>query len=170
MDAYVFVRQADEETVGRLVGLNEETPGEIRFVAPVAGPHDAFVAIDAPSIRSIQRIVQRRIRDAGARDTDTSIVVRTFPPMPVPRRWIPVLAVESLSRIRVQPGMAEQVLEAVAGLDGTLGVAIVAGDYDILLGMGGDSYDEVSDRLLGQLQQVQGIRGTVTNFMSNENE
>ena len=176
MDAYVFVRQADEDVIGRLAQLSEEMAEEVRFVAPLAGPHDAFVALEAPSLKSIQRLVHRNLRGAGARDSDTSIVVMapqdivSWPhlPLPLPRKWIIGHAVESLTRIRVEAGRAVDVLISLGGLEGALGAAIVAGEYDILFGMGGDSFADVAGRLLNQLQQVDGIRSTISSFMSNE--
>jgi hypothetical protein len=45
---------------------------------------------------------------------------------------------------------------------------LVAGRYDIALGVGGQTYDEVSNVVLSQLESIDGIASTVSSFASNE--
>lgn len=176
MDAYIFVRQADEDVIASLRDLHAERPQEVRYVTDLAGPWDAFVAVEVATHQELRRTVLSDIRRAGARQTDTSIAVRiplvpdavTGVPTPKgPRRWR-ARPVEAYVRVRTLPGMAHAVLNTVVDLHGFLGAAIVAGAYDILLGMGANTFGALADDLLDQLHQVDGIVATKSSFATND--
>jgi hypothetical protein len=175
MDAYVFVRNADRATVNNLRSSNDR---RIRFVTELAGPYDAFAAVEMDNLKELEAVMLESVRSAGVHDSDTSIAVRLPSPQleaarGVPmgiRRWLVPRRVESYSRIRVERGKATQVFDHVSNLDGFLGVAMVAGRYDILLALGGSTFDEVNSLLVAQLHEVDGIRSTVTSFASNERD
>jgi hypothetical protein len=178
MDAYVFIRGADADDMSRLSETGDE---RLRFVTPLTGPYDGLVVIEGKGLRDVQNAVFDRIRrDAGLRDTDTSIAVRVPPPvdaaagqdasMHVPtalRRWIVQRDVEAYARIRVERGHVVEVYEQVSELDGYLGHALVAGRCDLIVGMGGDTFQQVADDVLSQLHGLEGVGSTVTSFAIN---
>jgi hypothetical protein len=163
MDAYVFLPKASTATQEVLVQLHDEDPETIRAVVLLSGPLDALVAVFAPNLNAIRQIVVQRIRDqAGAEKTETAVVlveptgltVRGLTPR-IPRRGL-VAEEEVYTRIRTKAGKAQGVLNTLVGLEGFLGGAIVAADFDILLSVGGDTFDQLADRLL-QMNSVDGI-------------
>jgi hypothetical protein len=175
MDAYVFVRNADRATINNLRSSKDR---RIRFVTELTGPYDAFAAVEMDTLKDLESVMLESVRSAGAHDTDTSIAVRIPSPEleaahAVPmgiRRWLVPRTVECYTRIRVERGRADEIFDRVVNLDGFLGVAIVAGRYDILLALGGDTFHEVNGILLAQLHAIDGIRSTVSSFASNERD
>lgn len=178
MDAYVFIRGANRDDIS---GLSESGDDRLRFVTALSGPYDGLVVIEGKGLRDVENAVFDRIRhDAGLRDTDTSIAVRVPDPVDaaagqdaslhVPtalRRWIVQRDVEAYVRIRVARGHAQEVYEQVSELDGYLGHALVAGRCDLIVGMGGDTFQQVADEVLGQLHGLDGVHSTVTSFAVN---
>lgn len=170
MDAYVFLPKASVATQEVLVQLHDEDPDTIRAVVLLSGPLDAMVAVYAWSLQNLHDIVMSAIRDrAGAEKTQTAVVlveptgqtIQGFTPK-IPRRGL-VAEQEAYMRIRTQAGKSQEVLDGLVGMAGFLGGAIVAADFDILLSVGGSTFEELSERLL-QVNAVQGIQWTDSAF------
>lgn len=161
MDAYVFIRQATQGTIGLLMDLYETTT-EIRAVASTTGPYDALVFLDVSGQGELEAVVQKVIRnEAGATWTETAVAIAmpehdAANPGPYgPKRWF-AMNVESFSRIRARPGRALDVMNSVRGLDAFLGAAVVAADFDVLLELGAGDVSKLNESLL-QIGSVDGV-------------
>jgi hypothetical protein len=162
VDAYVFVRNADLETIERLRSLSADGGAGIRVVDALTGPADAFVAIEGADVGAVRRTVQGPMREAGARDTDVAIAVYPAAAQRIVRRWLRVPEYTAFTRIRVRPGRARAVTDAVSELDGYLGAAAVAGSYDVVAAFGADDLETLTDVMLGQLHELDDIAWTET--------
>lgn len=161
INAYVFVSDAHEADLGRLRTLGGGRPG-IRAVGVLNGPYDAIAAVSADSLGELRRIVLGDIRGGESPRTDTAIALRPFPSkIPMSPDLPPVVA---FVRVRLEHGKGTEVLAAVEKIPGFVGAVLVAGSFDLLLEFGGDSVDAVAAVLTGTLQEIPGIRSTVTSF------
>jgi hypothetical protein len=170
MDAYVFLSNADRSTIAN---LTESTDHRIRLVIELAGAYDALVALEVQNVRDLKDVMLQEVRGAGHADTDTAIAVQPSAAAAIHqptaiRRWFVASAVEGYTRIHCRRGHVLRVFEEIQKLDGFLGASLVAGRYDIALGVGGQTYDEVSNVVLSQLESIDGIASTVSSFASNE--
>ncbi|MGH2829056.1 MAG: Lrp/AsnC ligand binding domain-containing protein [Actinomycetota bacterium] len=164
MDAYVFVKEASQESLDRLQGL--VGTGGIRFVTSLSGPYDGLVAVQADDLPALEAVVRDEIRPTGVTGTETAIVVPIIPPLPMPKWTPPDFAVEAFVAVDVAQGQAQSVLNAASEIEGFLGGAIVAGGFDVLLEFAGSSYEQVADILLNQLHTINGISSTSSYFAS----
>lgn len=170
MDAYVFLSNADRSTIASLADSGDP---RVRMVVELAGAYDALVVLEVADLKDLRSVMLDTVRGAGHADTDTAIAVSplqaTMIHLPTAiRRWIIFKKVEAITRIHCQRGHVMDVFQAIQDIDGFLGASLVAGHYDIALGVGGDTYDEVSGVLLSQLQAIDGIVKTVSSFGTNE--
>jgi hypothetical protein len=176
VDAYVFVQGADRSEIS---GLKKLDDARLRFVTPLVGPYDAFVAIEANNLRDVEDAVFDRFRGAGLRRTDTAIAVRVPPPSErtsedavarptALRRWFVQRQVEAYVRIRTKRGHAREVYDHIHEVEGYLGHALVAGTCDLIAGFGADDYQTVADQVLGHVQELDDVVSTVTSFAIND--
>jgi hypothetical protein len=178
MDAYVFISGADRAAISELRKANDD---RLRFITPLTGPYDGFVAIEGAGLRDVQDAILDRIRGAGLRDTDTSIAVRVPPPVDedtlraggghIPtalRRWFVPRRVEAYVRIRARRGHARTIYDNISNVDGYLGHALVAGRCDLIVGLGGEEFQTVADEVLTQVHEMDGVASTVTSFAIND--
>lgn len=173
INAYSYIKAIDpsrtvEQVLRALGGLHG-----VGFVNPLAGEYLALVSItfqEPEGIPELQDLLTMDFPNAGVRshNTVTGLEASTDPAniaQPLwPKRRSPPLA--ALVRIRVEKGMGRQVLDAVREVPGFQAAAAVAGDFDILLELGGESFEEFRDTLLGPLQEVEGVASTSTSFAS----
>lgn len=161
MDAYVFVRGAGDEVVDALKRRSEMEGSPLRFVTSTSGAYDALVAITADDFAGIERAVKQDVRGSGAEWTETAIIIGPIPPPPPPPmpKWTPPEVFEAFVQIRVDPGTADAVCRGLADLDGAMGSAIVAGDFDVLYEVGGPTWDSLVARLM-TMHSVAGVRWT----------
>lgn len=167
MDAYVFVSGATDGVMRELERLRDSEESGVRFVTSVSGPFDAIAAVSVESFDELESTVTREIRAAGAAATNTAIALPhlPIPPLPAPK-WSKPAAVEAFVRARVEPGRAVEVLERAGEIPGILGAAIVAGDFDVLLEIGGDTFEEVAGILVEHLHRLPGLRHSDSLFAS----
>ena len=60
--------------------------------------------------------------------------------------------------------------DSVNELDGYLGHALVAGQSDLIVGMGGDDFETVSGHVLEGLQNMEFVLSTETSFAFNDGD
>lgn len=156
MDAYVLIRDADQGSFGKIM----EYP-EVRFASPMTGPYLGIAVVTVEDLSGLASLVLGRFREAGIRQTETALAVRAMQKLV---KWLTPTPVEAFVRIWVEPGKAQQVLEALDAADWTMGAAVCAADFDILLEVGGDTFEEVVETLLRNLHPLEGIVRTATSF------
>ena len=76
----------------------------------------------------------------------------------------------ALSRVRTRTGTLSDVLDTMAAEHGPLrrtfrGASVVFGGFDILLQLGGESFEDVAEDAANALQSIDGITGTDTAFI-----
>jgi DNA-binding Lrp family transcriptional regulator len=152
VDVYVFLSEAGEKVMHRL----EHIPG-VRFVAATTGPYAAFAVATIPSYDGIETFLHR----LQGLDPDVAVALK---PSVIVRSVLP--RVLAFIQLWVKRGQAEAVLNgAERGLGGSLkGGALVAGSYDVLLEVGGATVADVQADVLTAIQQLAGVRRSVTSF------
>ncbi len=163
--AYVFIEHVDPGAKIRHV-LEDffHQPG-VRFVAQVVGSYKAFGAVQAPSIGELHRLVAEEYWNAGIR---CKWCVAVVPGPNLPKHGSPDAC--AVVRIRTD-GDAVTVLNDLNGrFEGWTdarhyGSAVVTGEYDILVSIGSDNFDEVIDAIFGQIRTTPGVASTETAFM-----
>ena len=170
MDAYVFVNEATSEAIDALRRLAEDPGSDVRYAAALFGPADAICAVSASDLASLRQLVLGPIRATGASSTTTALVLdggESAFSLPIPK-WSPPSPQAAFVQVKVAPGSATDVAQRLAGIDGVTGVAIVAGAFDILAEVGGDTADDVARILLEYLHPVEGIVSTASLFVAPE--
>jgi DNA-binding Lrp family transcriptional regulator len=158
LDAYVFIREAKQ---GFLSELRRSPLPEVRFSTYLTGPYAALAIVTVGSLKELESLVLGPFREAGATSTETAISLQNGPLM---LKYGPPAPVEAFVRIWVKPGRARDVLGAVSILETALGASIVAADFDILLELGGETFNDVRNTLLNEVHRIDGIRQTASSF------
>lgn len=168
INAYVFLRDSGEEDLERIDDLvKREAETGVHFVKRLSGPFDAIVGVSVESLQAVERAA-RLIRGQGSPLHETAITLPIpWPdPLPVPNWGSP--AVEAFVRIRVAPGRVTDVLEGLRRVPDPKAAVPVAGDFDILFQVGGDTFDQVAQILVEHLHRVDGIVSTTSCFYEGE--
>ena len=165
MDAFVDLRVKPgkvEDVVTQLAASKG-----VRNAVTVIGDWDVLAAVHGPDMGGIAIDVLRFIhRIEGVERTVTMPVVpadvmglaggglgATLPMQHV--------ADACFVRVRTEPGATTHIFEALAEMEELAGVALVAGDDDILAEIPG-TWDEGARVVLERLQAIQGVRSTST--------
>ena len=143
--------------------------GPVMFAAELVGSSKGFAHLRAETLAELQDFIggelsRRGVHCSYGAEAKTAIV---GPKKLGAKRDTP--DVIALSRIRVRKGELESVLSAVADPEGPLaatfkGASVVFSDYDILLQLNGDSFEDVASAAFGPLQEIPGIASTNTAF------
>lgn len=170
LDAYVFIGSGDTNAFERLKELGREDGGIVRYATPLlSGSYGAlaFVEVDDPDdLAELERklgLIRDRVNPPP---TDTGIKLK--PGAQAPTRWSPKPPIAAFVRVRVERGQADAVLSALNGIAHYWGSAIVAGSFDILLELAGESLTELQETLLTRLHEYEGIVSTDTAFALNK--
>jgi DNA-binding Lrp family transcriptional regulator len=158
MDAYVMIRDADRGSIESIKGFPQ-----VKFAVPMTGPYLAIAVVIVDSLQELENLVLEDFQGAGVRGTETAISLMA--PAKKVIKYRGPTPIEAFVRVWVEPGKARDVLDAASGLgDEVLGAAIVAADFDILLEVGGDTFDGVAEILLQKLHGLAGVARTATSF------
>ena len=166
MDAYVYVRTTPGEA--RRVGEAIAEKDSVRQVSLITGQWDLLVALASLDAFALGSTVIDELQGiSGVVQTSTAPVIpldyasRTGGPR---YPTIHFAALVALVHIHVQHGKGLDVFKALDAMEGVAGVAALAGPYDILCEVGGDSWEEIASMLLNEIQQVPGIESTTTSL------
>lgn len=165
MDAFVYVR-ARPGKVEEVLILLEAARG-VQHVVNVMGDWDILAAVHGPDLTTIAADVLRSIqRVDGIERTLTTPVVPGHvvglaggglgSTVPMQRKG-PACFV----RIRTAPGATGQVFETLTEMEDVAGVALVAGEDDILAEIP-HGWEEAARVVLEQIQALPGVRSTNT--------
>ena len=167
-DAYVFVPSGSEDTMDKLKGLWREKV--VRYAIRVlSGGFGAMAFLEAP--KGDDGLVElrgkiTRVRDEVNPGTSVGIALRIGPYAPT--RWSRKLKIGAYVRIRARHGQAGEVFAAVEKLTGYYGSALVLGDWDVMLELGADSFEEMKPLLGEQLQRIEGVQWTDSAIVLND--
>jgi DNA-binding Lrp family transcriptional regulator len=168
VDAFVYLRVAPgkiEDVVIALRGLHG-----IRHTVAVVGPWDVMVAVEAGNFESIALTVLRQIQATeGVQHTYTAPVLPLdtlgtyaggpgMPPMPMHR---PGPACYVHIRAAAGPGSVAGVVQALGAMDDVAGVAVVAGEHDVIAEIP-LSWEEAAPVILNKIHTIPGVWATTT--------
>lgn len=157
------------DVIDALRAFGPPPDGPVIFAAELLGSSKGFAHLRAESLAELQVFIGGHLSRRGvASNYSTEADTAKIGPKKVgAKRDTP--EVIGLSRLRVQKGKVQQVLDALADEQGPLrdtfkGASVVFGDYDILLQLGGDTFERVASAAYGPLQQIEGIASSNTAF------
>lgn len=172
LHAFVFVREVDPGTnVRDVVGaLRELGRPQVRFAAETVGTYIGFAHVRTETLGELQDLIVGELWERGVH-CDHCVeggVAQVGTRKAGAKRSTPEII--GLVRVRTRRGAIQDVLDAMADENGPLratfrGASIVFGDFDILLQLGGETFEQVAGDALGPLQTIEGITGTDTAFI-----
>ncbi|MEX2458936.1 MAG: Lrp/AsnC ligand binding domain-containing protein [Actinomycetota bacterium] len=184
MDAYVLLRTepgTTREAADRLTGLAGQG---IRQVMVISGEWDVLVALDVADPHELGRVVMDQVLAGGeVLESHTAVVVPSIEagrPKPVPKptprpRPMPVRARSPFTAV-VFAGLDSEagrtsdegwhawlgdVTDALEATPGVLASAVVTGEYDLIVEVGGQTWEECAQGILG-VAAVSGLTSTST--------
>jgi hypothetical protein len=171
LHAFVFIREVDPGTNIRTVigALREMGKPTVRYAAEMVGTSLGFAHVRTETLAEMQDLIAVELWERGVH-CDHCLekgVARQGQRLIGAKRSTPEII--ALSRVRTRRGAADEVLQAMADEEGPLratfrGASTVFADFDILLQLGGDSYDAVAEDAAVALQTIEGVVATDTAF------
>lgn len=165
MDAYLFVR-AQPGKAEDVVNQLQASPG-VHHAVLVIGDWDVLAAVHGTDLVAIAAGILRSVhRMDGVERTLTTPVVPAEA-MGLPGRGLGATAPlrrtgdACFVRIQTDPQASTTVFEALVAMEHVAGVALVAGDVDILAEIP-YGWEEAARVVLAQIQHVPGVRSTNT--------
>jgi hypothetical protein len=174
LHAFVFIDAVDPgaNIRGVIDALREFGPppdGPVMFASEMVGSYLGFAHVRAESLAELQDLIAGPLWERGAHCSHCleAGVATVGPRMQGAKRSTP--EVIALVRVRTEAGALGSVLDAVADPEGPLsgtfkGASVMFGEFDILLQLGGDSFEAVAADAYGPLQTIAGITATDTAF------
>ena len=161
LEAYVFERDIGEAGIDGLKGSFADAPG-VGFVAQFVGAFSLFARVVATDLGELQGRIKGAYWEAGFR-SDWSLNL-TAERAAAPKRASPDICALVCARVNGDPFRVLDALDDRFLGEGAYGAAVVtAADFDLLIDLGGDSVEEVIDRVLA-LRRVDGVGRTATSI------
>ena len=163
MDAYLFVR-TKPGMVARVASQLPTVPG-IRRAVVVVGRWDVIATVEGADLEHVATTVLSRVHDVDG--IERTLTVPVVPPdrvavggfgAPAPP---PLVAGGCYVQVVAEAGTAAGLAERLSELEEVSGVAVVAGDFDLLVGIP-QTWEMASGTILDQIHQLPGIRSTST--------
>ena len=170
MDAYVLL-QTEPGLATTVMNALVESDLVDRALC-ITGDADVFARINDVSWSELRdRLLNRLQRVPGVVRSSTSFVVPTAavarglsPKFPVFHR-IADADVHGLVFAGIASGSAHEVVRSVRALKGVLGLAVVTGEYDLIIQVQGRSIEQLATTVLQQIQTIPGITSTSTSLI-----
>ena len=159
IEAYLFERHIEVNGIEGIKGSFAEAPG-VRFVGQFVGAFNLFARVVANDLGELQRRIANEYWDAGVH-SDFSINLTGSRPA-APKRQSPDICALVCAQVTADPfavldSLDETFLDVVP-----YGAALVtAADFDLLVDLGGDTIEEVVERVF-ELRAIPGIGRTST--------
>jgi hypothetical protein len=164
VDAYVIIIGATKEYIDNLIA--NAGPGKLyRYAAAVSGDWDGFVAM------SQQGLSQVEDTSASLRTNPTTVTyIGHYPPPGDSLKWSMSFLYEAIVAVRVKSGYnARAVADELREKDWCEGVAVVAAPFDILVGVGADTFSGLNDAL-NDMAGVDGVKSKNSHYVLRSNE
>jgi hypothetical protein len=156
LDVYVFLKDANDKILHKLEHLQP-----VRCIATLSGPYEAFAVATLDGFHRLEHFLER-LRGLG--DPPTAVVLQPSFVKIVHSPRPPVLA---FIQLWAQPGKVEDLFKKTSSLGPKhLGSSIVAGDFDVLVEVGGESFEEVTEALLDKKKGLASLPGLVRSTTS----
>lgn len=174
LHAFVFIDSVDpganiREVIDALRAFGPPPEGPVMFASEMVGSYLGFAHVRTEGLAELQDLIAGPLWERGAHCSHCveAGVATIGPRMQGAKRNTP--EVIALVRVRTAAGALGSVLETVADEEGPLratfkGASVMFGDFDILLQLGGDSFEAVAADAYGPLQTIEGIVATDTAF------
>jgi DNA-binding Lrp family transcriptional regulator len=163
MDAFVFVRAR----LGQAKIVAEEIARlPVRQVAVLAGDWDVGVAVEAEGPVDLGNLVIEQIqRVSGVEETYTAPMLASAFPLPLPWRGLDA-AITTLVFVELETA-EESLADDLQRIGGVASGALLAGDYDLVVEVAGNSWEEVSSALV-ELRSIPGALSTPTSVLVSD--
>lgn len=168
MDAFVYLRVAPGKIEDVVIALRGRHG--IRHAVAVVGPWDVMAAVEGPDFESVARTVLRQIQATeGVMHTYTAPVLPLDmlgiyaggPGMPATPMHRPGLACYVHIRAAPGAGTVAGIVQALGKMDEVAGVAVVAGEYDVVAEIP-LAWEEAAPVILDKFHTVPAVQSTVT--------
>jgi DNA-binding Lrp family transcriptional regulator len=165
VDAFLYLRVSPgrvEDVVVRLLGSKG-----VRHAVAVVGDWDVMAAVEGPDLQAIAETVLRTVhRIDGVQQTTTTPVVPADVLSVLGHSWATQAPMRREGEacyvhIRAAAGAASGVVEALAEMDDIAGVAMVAGDYDVIAEIPA-SWEQAARVILDKIRPIPGVITTRT--------
>jgi DNA-binding Lrp family transcriptional regulator len=181
MDAYVLLRTEPGRTRDAAERLTRLAGDGIRQVVVITGDWDVLVALDVADPHQLGEVVMGQVLDDETITESQTSVVLNLPardpkptpkpkPKPMPVRGRDPFVALVFADLDLAPGRESSdgwdtwlggVMDSVAEAPGVAGVAVLTGEYDLLIEVGGATWDECSKGILS-IATIPGIAATTT--------
>ncbi|HZP89801.1 MAG TPA: Lrp/AsnC family transcriptional regulator [Actinomycetota bacterium] len=172
MDAYVYLRVAPGKVEDVVIALRGRHG--VRHAAAVVGEWDVMAAVEGADFQAIAGTVLRQVQSVdGVLQTTTTPVVPldmlgihgggwALPTIPMHREGDACYV-----HVRAAAGSVAAIVEALAELEPVTGVAVVAGEYDVLAEIA-LPWERAAPVILEQIHAIPGVMATSTSVSLTE--
>jgi DNA-binding Lrp family transcriptional regulator len=168
MDAFVYVRTAP----GSARRVAEQIAAlDVREVVVITGHWDVMVAVERVDAEGLgTKVLDEIQRVPGVTRTKTAPVVDAKAAgLKGPRPSYPVrgkvLGATGLVHVNIQAGTGQAVVNALAKSKAVTGMALLAGDVDILLEVTAKDWNALTSTVMSEVQSVAGVARTETSLI-----
>lgn len=168
--AYVFIEHVEAEeprqVLSNFFNDNEATVG---FVAQFVGSFFAFARVEVATFKDLHRLMATNYWQAGVRCTWSTVVHPSS--LLLPKKS----GTRFCALLRITTSQGEDPITVMTRLekvfqdwDDHVGLAVVTGDYDILMTIGAEDADILLTAVLERVRDVRGVGSTETAFADLE--
>jgi hypothetical protein len=164
VDAYIVIVGATKEYIDALIA--SAAPGnQRRYAAAVAGKWDGFVATTQQGLNEVEDVA------AGLRTNPTTYTyIGHYPPPGQSLKWSKSFPFEAIVEVNVQSGYdTRSVADELNGKDWCEGVCVVAAPFDIVIGVGADTFGGLNEAL-DAVHEVDGVKSKTSHYVLRSSE
>ncbi|HLW16185.1 MAG TPA: Lrp/AsnC ligand binding domain-containing protein [Actinomycetota bacterium] len=171
MDAYVLLQTGPGLATTVMNALVESEVVDRALC--ITGDADVFARVndvDWPDLKD--RLLNKLQRVPGVVRSSTHVVVPTgavargaVPRHPVFVRIADEKTIHALVFVQIAAGSARETVRAVRDMKGLLGLAVVTGEYDLILQVAARSIDQLATTVLQQIHTIPGVTSTKTSLI-----
>jgi DNA-binding Lrp family transcriptional regulator len=173
LTAYVFIEHLDTpDPKQRLRDFFHNNPS-VKFVGRFVGSFFAFARVQTETLQELLDLIAVDFWQSGVQ-CSWSTVVGTIPNIPMPKKSGTTYC--ALLKITTSPDadpfvVMEGIASRFKGWPDHFGIAVVTGEYDILVTIGAKKADDLLAAIVKRVRKVKGIAATETAFSDlTENE
>jgi len=159
IEAYLFERHIEVDGIEGIKSSIATAPG-VRFVGQFVGAFNLFARVVANDLGELQRRIAGEYWDSGIH-SDFSINLTGYRPA-APKRQSPDICALVCAQVTADPfDVLDALDETFLGVIPYGAALVTAADFDLLVDLGGDTIEDVVDRVF-ELRSLSGIGRTST--------